>query len=164
METPATVTAPEDFTLGVLSDTHGLLRDETLDALADCSLILHAGDIGDPSVLQRLEDIAPVVAVRGNTDMSPWSRHISHSELVEFQGFSFYLLHDLMDLDLDPQAARLNAVISGHTHRPLIEDRQGILFLNPGSAGPRRGSLPICLARVRVSVEGLQPEICELVS
>jgi putative phosphoesterase len=164
MESPTSVTAPEDLIIGVLSDTHGLLRDETLDALAGCSLILHAGDIGDPSVLHGLEDIAPVVAVRGNTDMSPWSRHISHNELVEFHGFSFYILHDLMELDLDPQAAQLNAVISGHTHRPLIDDRQGILFLNPGSAGPRRGSLPICLARMRVSGGELQPEICELVS
>lgn len=154
----------KDLIIGVLSDTHGLFRDEAQEALADCSLILHAGDIGDPAVLQELENIAPVVAVRGNTDMSSWSRHLSHNELVEFQGFSFYILHDLMELDLDPQAAQLSAVISGHTHRPLIEDRQGVLFLNPGSAGPRRGSLPICLARIRIQDGLLQPEIFELVS
>ncbi|MBW2712627.1 MAG: metallophosphoesterase family protein [Deltaproteobacteria bacterium] len=150
--------------MGVLSDTHGLLRDEARDALANCSLILHAGDIGDPGVLQELEDMAPVVAVRGNTDMSSWSQHLSHTELVEFQGFSFYILHDLFELDLDPQAAKINAVISGHTHRPLVEERNGVLFLNPGSAGPRRGSLPICLARIQVMEGQLQPEIFELVS
>jgi len=156
--------ASKDFSIGVLSDTHGLLRDEARDALANCSLILHAGDIGDPGVLQELEDMAPVVAVRGNTDMSSWSQHLSHTELVEFQGFSFYILHDLFELDLDPQAAKINAVISGHTHRPLVEERNGVLFLNPGSAGPRRGSLPICLARIQVMEGQLQPEIFELVS
>ena len=154
----------KDLIIGVLSDTHGLLRDEAREALADCSLILHAGDIGDPAILRELKYIAPLVAVRGNTDMSSWSQSLSHNELVEFQGFSFYILHDLMELDLDPQAARLSAVISGHTHRPLIEERQGVLFLNPGSAGPRRGSLPICLARIKIQDGQLQPEIFELAS
>jgi len=157
-------TVSKDLIIGAISDTHGLLRDEAREALVDCSLILHAGDIGDPAVLHELEDIAPLVAVRGNTDMSSWSRHLSHNELVEFHGFSFYILHDLMELDLDPQAAQLSAVISGHTHRPLIEERQGVPFLNPGSAGPRRGSLPISLARIKVQDGQLQPEIFELVS
>jgi hypothetical protein len=138
-------------TLGVISDTHGLLRPEALAALAGVERIVHAGDIGAPEVLHGLARIAPVVAVRGNNDRGAWARAIPATKVVEVGGASLYVLHDVTELDLDPRAAGFAAVIAGHSHQPRVEERDGVLYLNPGSAGPRRFKLPISLARLTVA-------------
>lgn len=148
--------------MGVISDTHGLVRDEALAALRDSDIILHAGDIGSPDVLHALERIAPPYAVRGNNDRDEWGRSLPLTEVVELGAHLVYLLHDIADLDVDPAAAGFRAVIYGHSHKPGIEQREGVLYLNPGSAGPRRFRLPIAVARMRVSDEGLQAELVEL--
>jgi len=148
--------------VGVISDTHGLVRDEALAALRDSDIILHAGDIGSPNVLHALERIAPTYAVRGNNDRDEWGRSLPLTEVVELGAHLVYLLHDIADLDVDPAAAGFRAVIYGHSHKPGIEQREGVLYLNPGSAGPRRFRLPIAVARMRVSDEGLQAELVEL--
>jgi putative phosphoesterase len=138
-------------TLGVISDTHGLVRPEALDALAGVDRIVHAGDIGNRGVLDVLARVAPVTAVRGNNDRGGWAVDIPETEVVEVAGVSLYLLHDLHELDLDARAAGFAAVISGHSHQPRVEERDGVLFLNPGSAGPRRFKLPISLARLTIA-------------
>ena len=148
--------------VGVISDTHGLLRPEALRALAGCERILHAGDIGKPEVLDALARIAPVVAVRGNNDAGAWAEKLPASEVVELGGVSLYLLHDLAELDLDPEAAGFAAVISGHSHRPSASVRDGVVYLNPGSAGPRRFRLPIALARLTIESGKLEHELIEL--
>jgi putative phosphoesterase len=137
--------------VGVISDTHGLLRPEAVAALAGVEHIVHAGDIGSPDVLTVLAGIAPVSAVRGNNDRDAWAADIPETEVVEVGGVSLYVLHDLHELDLDPRAAGFAAVIAGHSHQPKLEERGGVLFLNPGSAGPRRFKLPISLARLTVT-------------
>jgi putative phosphoesterase len=148
--------------VGVISDTHGLIRPQALDALRGSDLILHAGDVGAPAVLEALGTIAPVVAVRGNNDKGPWADDLPETEVVEVAGNHFYLLHDVKELDLDPAAARFRAVVSGHSHRPASEERGGVLYLNPGSAGPRRFTLPVTVARVRVAGGVLSSEIVAL--
>jgi uncharacterized protein len=148
--------------IGVISDTHGLLRPEALQALAGSSLIVHAGDVGDPEILTALRDIAPVVAVRGNIDTAEWARKLPEFQRIEHEGASIYVLHDINQLDLDPVAAGLHAVISGHSHKPAIRTQDGVLYLNPGSAGPRRFSLPVTLARLYVSAHGLEAERIDL--
>lgn len=150
--------------IGVVSDTHGLLRPEVLSVLADCDLILHAGDVGDRSVLERLGSIADVVAVRGNTDLGAWGRTLGRTEAVAINGRWCFLLHDLMDLDLDPATAGFSLVIHGHLHEPRIEERRGVLFLNPGSAGPQRSGRPTTVARIRVESGIFQPEIVDLLA
>jgi len=149
-------------TIGVISDTHGLLRPEAVVALKDCELIVHAGDVGDPQILERLRAIAPTFAVRGNVDVGTWADALPLTEVVEAGALQLYVLHNLSDLELDPQAAGFAAVISGHTHRPLAEWRDDVLYLNPGSAGPRRFSLPIALARLHVDGSHLSHEIIQL--
>lgn len=139
-----------------------MLRDEALKALHDSELIVHAGDIGAPEVLVRLREIAPVFAVRGNNDRAEWARALPLTEAVEVGDHSIYLLHDISELDIDPAAARFSAVITGHSHQPRIERRDGVLYLNPGSAGPRRFSLPIAVARLHVTADALEAEIVEL--
>ena len=129
--------------VGVISDTHGLVRPAALTALAGSQLIVHAGDVGSPEVLDQLRGIAPVVAVRGNNDRGAWAECLSATEVVDLDGVFLYVLHDVKELDLDPRAAGFRAVIAGHSHRPGMEERDGVLFLNPGSAGPRRFTLPI---------------------
>jgi putative phosphoesterase len=146
--------------VGVISDTHGLLRPEALRALAGADLILHAGAVGSPEVLAGLRALAPVVAVRGNNDRGPWAEALSETEVVTAGGRSLYVLHDLGTLDLDPRAAGFDAVIVGHSHQPRIERRDGVLYLNPGSAGPRRFRLPIALAWLDVA--RLEAEIVRL--
>lgn len=136
--------------VGVISDTHGLVRPEALVALAGVERIVHAGDIGSPDVLEALGRLAPVTAVRGNNDRGGWAAGIPETEVVEIGGVSLYLLHDLHELDLDARAAGFAAVISGHSHKPRMEERDGVLYLNPGSAGPRRFTLPISLARLTI--------------
>jgi putative phosphoesterase len=136
--------------VGVISDTHGLVRPEALAALGGCERIIHAGDIGSTDVLDALAAVAPVSAVRGNNDHFAGASRIPETEVVEIGGCRLYVLHDVHELDLDPGAAGFAAVIAGHSHRPAIEDRGGVLFLNPGSAGPRRFKLPVAVARLRV--------------
>ncbi len=137
--------------VGVVSDTHGLVRPETIRALEGVDLIVHAGDVGDPSVLEALAEIAPVRAVRGNVDRGAWADELPRSDVVEVESARLYVIHEISQLDLDPAAAGLHAVISGHSHEPARETRDGVLFLNPGSAGPRRFTLPVALALLRVS-------------
>ena len=150
------------MTIGIISDTHGLLRPEAVVALKDSQLILHAGDVGDAGILERLRAIAPTVAVRGNVDTSDWARSLPLTEVVAVGELQLYMLHNLSELDLDPRAAGFAAVMSGHTHRPLADVRNGVLYLNPGSAGPRRVSLPIAVARLDVAGADLAHEIIEL--
>jgi putative phosphoesterase len=153
--------------VGVLSDTHGLLRPEALEALRGVGHILHAGDVGDPSILDSLRAIAPVHAIRGNVDNHGPCARLPATEVIDLHGHTFYMVHDRLALDLDPVAAGFAAVISGHSHRPLIEWRHGVLYLNPGSAGPRRFSLPVSLALLTVhqdlqGKDALQPRLVTL--
>ena len=152
----------KDYLVGVISDTHGLIRPEALKALEGASLIIHAGDVGTQSVLQRLENIAPVVAVRGNTDRDGWSYKLPFTDAVEIGGVSLYVLHDLCKLDLDPAASGFSAVINGHTHRPAIEKSSKVLFLNPGSAGPRRSGLPVSVALLSIKNNLLNADLLTL--
>lgn len=152
----------EIVALGVISDTHGLLRQEALQALRGCELIVHAGDIGVPEVLNTLRQIAPVFAVRGNNDRGGWAEALPQTEVIRLGKFHLYVLHDLNDLNLDPVAAGFRAVISGHSHRPKIEEKNGVLYFNPGSAGPRRFKLPISVGRLSISDGKLQARIIEL--
>jgi putative phosphoesterase len=145
--------------IGVISDTHGLMRGEALRALAGCGLILHAGDVGKPEVLDALGRIAPVHAVRGNVDRGGWAERLPRDAVVEVQGLRIYVLHDLAELDLDPAAAGFRAVVSGHSHRAVREMRGGVLYLNPGGAGPRRFRLPVTLARMIVEEGAVQAGI-----
>lgn len=148
--------------LGVISDTHGLLRSEAVAALARVDLILHAGDVGDPTVLDGLRAVAPVTAVRGNVDRGAWATDLPETQVVTVEGVTIYMLHDLHQLDLNPAEAGFQVVISGHSHRPLVEERQGVLYLNPGSAGPRRFTLPICLAHLNIEGGQVWAELIEL--
>jgi len=150
------------YLVGVVADTHGLVRPEVVDALRGADLIVHAGDVGTPEVLAALRMVAPVVAVRGNNDRGAWAEALPATEVVELDGTALYLLHDLATLDLEPRAAGLSAVITGHSHRPRAEWRNGVLYLNPGSAGPRRFRLPVSLARLGVRGPRLESELVEL--
>lgn len=132
--------------MGVIADTHGLVRPEALMALQGSELIIHAGDIGSRKVLDELRRLAPVVAVRGNIDKGPWAEALPQTETVEIAGAAIYVLHDLNELEFAPAAARFGAIISGHSHQPSLRRSQGILLLNPGSAGPRRFKLPVSVA------------------
>jgi uncharacterized protein len=132
--------------IGLISDTHGLLRPEALAALAGVSQIVHAGDIGSEDVLTQLRAIAPVTAVRGNNDKAPWGRRIPETEALKIEGITLYVLHDLSELDLDPAAAGFSVVVSGHSHKPVITKKDDVLYVNPGSAGPRRFKLPVTIA------------------
>jgi uncharacterized protein len=148
--------------IGVISDTHGLLRPEVRAALRGSELIIHAGDVGKPEVLAGLREIAPVVAVRGNNDRGNWARALPENEVVGVAGVQLYVLHDLAELDLNPVATGFAAVIAGHSHRPKVEDRAGVLYLNPGSAGPRRFKLPVSVACLRIGTGKLEAELVEL--
>jgi len=149
-------------TVGILSDTHGLLRPEVEDVLAGCDHILHAGDVGDPEVLEKLGRIAPVVAVRGNMDYGSWSNALAVAEMVEIGNIFFYILHDLYHLDLDPAAAGIHVVVSGHTHRPELIQQDGVFFLNPGSAGHRRHNYPVSVAIVEIENGRVDPRIVKI--
>jgi uncharacterized protein len=135
---------------GLISDTHGLLRHEAMQALVGVDVIIHAGDIGIPKVLEELRTIAPVHAVRGNNDSGAWARAIPLTEALELEGASIYVLHDLKELDLDPAAAGFAAVVTGHSHRPAMKTDGGVLYINPGSAGPRRFSLPVTIGFLEI--------------
>jgi putative phosphoesterase len=159
-------------TIGVISDTHGKLRPQALAELQGSDYIIHAGDVGSPEILDQLSAIAPVTAVRGNVDVEPWAQRLPETNVLEVNvgdgkdgGGSpvvLYVLHDLAQLDLDPAAAGFSAVIFGHSHQPGYEWRKGVLYLNPGSAGPRRFRLPVTVARLRVRGGKLKPEIVHL--
>jgi putative phosphoesterase len=148
--------------VGVVSDTHGLLRPEAVQALRGSDLIVHAGDVGNPSIIDELATLAPVRAVRGNVDRGPWALRLPLAEVVEVERCQIYVLHILDDLDLDPEAAGFGVVIFGHSHRPLLERRRGVLYLNPGSAGPRRFDLPVTVARLIVDGSDVDAQIVEL--
>ncbi|MGI8772103.1 MAG: metallophosphoesterase family protein [Acidobacteriaceae bacterium] len=146
----------------MISDTHGLLRPQALEALAGAEHILHAGDVGDPAILDTLRAIAPVTAIRGNIDEAGACGDLPPVEVVELAGRTFYMLHDAHRLDLDPAAAGFAAVISGHSHRTLVEWRKGVLFFNPGSAGPRRFKLPVSVGWIEAGAGALLPRVVEL--
>lgn len=148
-----------DLLVGVISDTHGLLRPAAIAALRGSDLIIHAGDVGSPELLAPLRDLAPTFVVRGNVDKGDWAAGLPVTEQVPVGTLLFHVLHDLQSLDIDPAQAGFAAVVFGHSHRPLIETRKGVLYLNPGSAGPRRFELPASVARVRVSEREMAPEI-----
>jgi putative phosphoesterase len=145
--------------VGVISDTHGLLRPEAVAALDGVERIVHAGDIGAAGILSALSRIAPVTAARGNNDRGPWAREIQEREVLEIAGHRLLVLHDLKELEVDPAREGYAAVIAGHSHKPHIERRGGVLFLNPGSAGPRRFRLPISLAILSISATKLEAEL-----
>jgi uncharacterized protein len=151
-----------DVVVGVISDTHGLLRPEAAAALRGADLIIHAGDVGRPEILDELRRIAPTHAVRGNVDSSSWASSLPLTECVDVGQTLFWVLHEIAHLDLNPAAAGFAAVVFGHSHQPSIETRDGVLYINPGSAGPRRFKLPVTLARVTVGGRRLHPEILEL--
>jgi uncharacterized protein len=148
--------------VGIISDTHGLLRPEAVEQLAGVDHIIHAGDIGHPDVISGLRKIAPVTAVRGNIDRGEWAAGYPQTELVKLGGRFFYVLHNLAELDLDPVAAGIDVVVSGHSHQPRNETVDGVIYLNPGSAGPRRFSLPIALATIELSRDAIRPCILEV--
>ena len=148
--------------IGVISDTHGLLRPAAIEALRGVDHILHAGDVGDLSILDALRNVAPVTAIRGNIDVGGPCSHLPATEVVTLQDHTFYMLHDRQALDLDPAAAGFSAVISGHSHKPLIEWRHGVLYMNPGSAGPRRFSLPVTIGLLTIHGDELQPRLVNL--
>ena len=148
--------------IGVISDTHGLLRPQAVEALRGVELILHAGDVGAPEVLEELRKIAPVRAVRGNVDVDAWARRLPETDLIDAGGVSIFMLHSLAELDLDPKAAGIRVVVFGHSHRPEATVKDGILYLNPGAAGPRRFSLPVSVARLTIAGGALQHEFLTL--
>jgi hypothetical protein len=148
--------------IGLVSDTHGLLRPEALGFLAGSDFIVHAGDVCEAAVLETLAAIAPLVAVRGNNDRGAWAGSLRESELVEIGGQFVYVVHDIAGLDIDPAAAGVRVVVSGHSHRPSVDERDGVLYVNPGSAGPRRFSLPVSVAELRIEGDSVTARIVEL--
>src|SRR5215469_10989336 len=145
--------------VGIISDTHGLLRPEAVELLRGSEHIIHAGDIGSPDIIPALEKIAPVTAIRGNVDTQSWARRYAETEVIELAGLHIYIIHDLNALDLNPKAAGFAAVISGHSHQPRQEVKDGVLYFNPGSAGPRRFKLPISLGKLEIGNGKVSGEI-----
>lgn len=148
--------------IGLISDTHGLLRPEALEALRDSELILHAGDVGKPEILTALRKLAPVTAVRGNVDKGDWAKSLPDSAVARAGDVLFYVLHDVHALDLNPAAAGFHVVVSGHSHQPGKFERDGVLYINPGSAGPRRFQLPVSVARLNLACTPFEVEFVEL--
>ena len=148
--------------IGVISDTHGLLRPEAIEALGGSKYIIHAGDVGSPEILEQLSAIAPVTAVRGNVDKGPWACKLPDIEVLEAGGVSIYVLHDLARLHLNPRAAGFKVVVSGHSHVPQQETRDGVLYFNPGSAGPRRFKLPVSVGKLVVEDGRVRGELSHL--
>ena len=145
--------------LGVISDTHGLLRPEAVEALRGVQQVIHAGDVGSPEILKKLATVAPVTAVRGNVDTDPWAQQLPETQVLETGGISIYLLHDLTQLDVKPEAAGFRVVISGHSHIPKQEVRNGVLYFNPGSAGPRRFKWPVSVGRLTIDRAQVSAEL-----
>jgi putative phosphoesterase len=148
--------------VGVISDTHGLIRPEALQRLRESDVIVHCGDVGAPAVLDALRVIAPVHAVRGNNDKGSWASELPTDDIVEVGNHILYIIHNLAELTLDPSAAGFGVILSGHSHRPFVEDRNGVLFVNPGSAGPRRFSLPVAVALLMLGPGSCNARIIEL--
>ena len=149
--------------VGVISDTHGLLRPEAVGALRGSDYIIHAGDVGDAEILKQLNAIAPLTAVRGNVDREPWARKLPETQVLEAGGISIYVLHSVADLDLKPEAAGFAAVVSGHSHIPKQEVRNGVLYFNPGSAGPRRFKPPVSVGRLVIEGGKVRGEIMRII-
>lgn len=150
--------------IGIISDTHGLLREEALLALKGSDLIIHAGDVGNPEIIQALKSLAPVFAVRGNVDTQPWARALPETEVIEAGSATIYVLHDAHALDLDPAAAGFHIVVSGHSHKPARTEHGGVLYINPGSAGPRRFDLPVTIARLYLGRTPWKVEFIDLLT
>jgi putative phosphoesterase len=148
--------------IGLISDTHGLLRPEAVEALRGSDLIVHAGDIGGADVIERLSGIAPVTAVRGNNDAGPWAAGLNDVEIVEIEDVIVYVVHDLAQLGIDPAAKGFHAVVCGHSHRPAIRESSGVLYVNPGSAGPRRFSLPVSVGNLVVEGASVRGQLVTL--
>ena len=148
--------------VGLISDTHGMLRPEALDFLAGSDHIVHGGDIGGPEILERLAAIAPLTVVRGNNDTAPWTRAIPETARVDFGPVALYAIHDLKQLDIDPRAAGVRVVVSGHSHKPACSERGGVLYVNPGSAGRRRFSLPIAAAELIIEGDAVAVKLVTL--
>ena len=148
--------------IGIISDTHDLLRPEAIKALKGSEIIIHAGDIGSPEIIDRLKTLAPVYAVRGNMDGSPWTDTLPATDIIEISGKLLYVLHNIAEMDLNPAAAGFAAVIAGHSHRPHIANKNGVLFINPGSAGPRRFSLPVTVANLKIVGDSISCNLIEL--
>jgi putative phosphoesterase len=148
--------------VGLISDTHRLLRPEALEALRGSDFIIHGGDIGDQAILDQLASLAPVTAVRGNNDTCAWARTVRETEVLQVGQVFLYVIHDLAQLDLDPAAAGFQVVISGHSHRPAIESRNGVVYVNPGSAGPRRFSLPVSVGELVIRGTAIEPRLIAL--
>jgi len=150
------------FRVGLISDTHGLIRPQASAFLRGCSHIIHGGDIDEPTILRELSLIAPVTAVRGNNDKGAWADALPATKRVQFGAVCIYVIHDLAQLDIDPKAAGVQVVVSGHSHRPRIHERDGVLYVNPGSAGPRRFKLPLALGELNIAGNAISPRIVTL--
>lgn len=148
--------------IGVISDTHGLLRPQAVEALQGSDMIVHGGDIGSADVVKRLSTIAPVVAIRGNVDREEWANEFPLTETIDVQGRIIYILHNLKELEFDPKVAGISIVISGHSHKPRLDKKDDVLYLNPGSAGPRRFKLPLSVARLQLTSQEIDAQILEL--
>lgn len=159
---PERLKKKKEHRIGVISDTHGLVRPEVIEAFRGVELIIHAGDVGRPEVLTTLQAVAPVVAIRGNVDRGEWAKRLPVTEVVTIGKILLYVLHDVHQLDLDPAAVGFRAVISGHSHQPSVEERKGVLFLNSGSAGPRRFKLPVGVALLHRKDNSLKAQLIDL--
>jgi putative phosphoesterase len=153
---------PEELRVGLLSDTHGLLRPETRAFLFGCDYIVHGGDVGRAEILDALAAVAPLIAVRGNNDTEDWAERLPRTELVRIGNVFVYVIHNLAELEIDPLALGVRVVVSGHSHQPKVEDRSGILYINPGSCGPRRFKLPITAGEILVSGSAVKARIVDL--
>jgi putative phosphoesterase len=151
-----------DLRVGLISDTHGLLRPEARAFLVGCDYIVHGGDIGNPAILDELAAMAPLIAVRGNNDKEIWSAHLAETELIRIGNVFVYVIHNLDELDIEPAAIDVRVVVSGHSHKPKIVEREGVLYVNPGSCGPRRFNLPISVGELRISGDALQARTVDL--
>jgi hypothetical protein len=151
-----------ELRVGLVADTHGLLRPAARAFLVGCDYIVHGGDIGAAEILDELAALAPLTAVRGNNDTQPWAAHLPATELIRVGGIFFYVIHDLTQLEIDPEAAGVRVVVSGHSHRPKIEQRGNVLYVNPGSCGPRRFTLPISIGEISVSANGARARLVDL--
>ena len=152
------------FRIGLISDTHGLLRPEAVEFLKGSDHIIHAGDIGTQEVIDKLAQLAPVTAVRGNNDRGRWAESIPENEFIELAGINLYVIHDMGELDIDPEAADVKVVVNGHSHIPLVEQRGAILYANPGTSGPRRFKLPVAAGEVVISRGRISARTVELIS
>jgi uncharacterized protein len=156
------VAAIGDLRVGLISDTHGLLRPEARAFLVGCDYIVHGGDVGEPEILDELAVIAPLIAVRGNNDTGPWATRLPVTELIRVGNVFVYVIHDLAELDIDPAAAGVRVIVSGHSHKPMIEERGEVLYVNPGSSGPRRFKLPISVGEITVTGDAVKARIVDL--